>query len=636
MTATDWQDADHIAADCAKVATNGVLRLRGGGSAGKGRSKQQREQQTQDAGLAQQQEAAGAAPQATAAAAAAEVGRKKPEQAAAAFKQEPPAKRQKVGSEQQQPPSPASNSHMPNNATIAQQQAAGLAEPPKRKRGRPPKLKPAEQQQVEQAKTQLVASLQQQPAASQEPLKRRRGRPAKARPPPAAELNLANRNSKVAGAVTNQTAAPAAESTADIAASPASGRKAAGKPKQQPSPRKQPPTPATTAATPADSAAAVADLNAHLPRTDAVAFSVGCDVEVMNDEDGLRGAWWAGRITAMQHGYALVEYAALFNDEAGTTPLREWFVVPGLGAAADPTAGQAVAQGYVMHLGQNYQMRPKPPQELLTLARRPAPGDSVEIFVDDGWWRTRVISATASQLTAPVAHVTHIVSVPLEGCVRALTVWEPDTAIWDLGILVDPAAAQQQQQQPSPTKAGVRDMRAAAAVTAANGKQLAAAAHEGPTVFHPAPAPAQDEGDKQQAVVVTEISPAAHADAPGRRKRSSTAQKSKGWTDEFISAELALGDSSSDKGLQAAAGRARNKPKPHKHRGSDDDSASDWAADGSGGEESDDYDLSSDVEESEEQPTPEQEDESVSEGEALQLVNVSAWGWYNSISVAKQ
>jgi hypothetical protein len=52
--------------------------------------------------------------------------------------------------------------------------------------------------------------------------------------------------------------------------------------------------------------------------------------------------------------------------------------------------------------------------QLLAVSGKPAPGDALEVFVDDGWWRTRVMSATAASITVPIATALNIVSVPLE------------------------------------------------------------------------------------------------------------------------------------------------------------------------------------------------------------------------------
>lgn len=56
---------------------------------------------------------------------------------------------------------------------------------------------------------------------------------------------------------------------------------------------------------------------------------------------------------------------------------------------------------------------------------KPQPGDCVEVYVDDGWWRTRVLSATAVAVTAPVGSATNIVTVPIQvgRQLRKLKLW---------------------------------------------------------------------------------------------------------------------------------------------------------------------------------------------------------------------
>lgn len=70
------------------------------------------------------------------------------------------------------------------------------------------------------------------------------------------------------------------------------------------------------------------------------------------------------RILQLQHGFALVEYASLYEDEEGTQALKEWFPVPGPGPAADPDAGAAAAGGYYFHTDLSNMLRPQPPQEV--------------------------------------------------------------------------------------------------------------------------------------------------------------------------------------------------------------------------------------------------------------------------------
>jgi hypothetical protein len=80
----------------------------------------------------------------------------------------------------------------------------------------------------------------------------------------------------------------------------------------------------------------------------------------------------------MQHGYALVSYDTLSEDEAGTQPLQEWFRIPppppapgSKAVPARPHAGlvaAADAAGQVLHEGLNYQLRPQPPAEVCVCA----------------------------------------------------------------------------------------------------------------------------------------------------------------------------------------------------------------------------------------------------------------------------
>lgn len=74
------------------------------------------------------------------------------------------------------------------------------------------------------------------------------------------------------------------------------------------------------------------------------------------------------RIVALQHGYGLVEYSSLHEDEEGTTPLKEWFLLPPPGPAANLAAAEeaaAAAGGHQVH-GPDKQhfLRPAPPQEV--------------------------------------------------------------------------------------------------------------------------------------------------------------------------------------------------------------------------------------------------------------------------------
>jgi hypothetical protein len=51
------------------------------------------------------------------------------------------------------------------------------------------------------------------------------------------------------------------------------------------------------------------------------------------------------------------------------------------------------------------------------------------VFVDDGWWRTKVLSATSASITVPIATSLNIVSVALE-------VGTQHTILWLDGVLM--------------------------------------------------------------------------------------------------------------------------------------------------------------------------------------------------------
>lgn len=76
-----------------------------------------------------------------------------------------------------------------------------------------------------------------------------------------------------------------------------------------------------------------------------------------NDEEGLRGCWFAGTVDERAPGHALV--AELEDDEAPGEPLREWFPlppgVPGAGAL-----GGEPDDGRPRHVGPGFVLRPQP------------------------------------------------------------------------------------------------------------------------------------------------------------------------------------------------------------------------------------------------------------------------------------
>lgn len=83
-------------------------------------------------------------------------------------------------------------------------------------------------------------------------------------------------------------------------------------------------------------------------------------LQVMNDEEGLRGCWFGGRVARACASHALVAYAELEDEEAGG-PLQEWFPLPGAPAGGLPAPNDA---GLRVHTQPGYLLRPAPPPEV--------------------------------------------------------------------------------------------------------------------------------------------------------------------------------------------------------------------------------------------------------------------------------
>ncbi|GMP39925.1 hypothetical protein CsSME_00010578 [Camellia sinensis var. sinensis] len=102
----------------------------------------------------------------------------------------------------------------------------------------------------------------------------------------------------------------------------------------------------------------MADLTQH--------FHKGSEVEISSNDDGFRGAWYAGTVirpastktkTTTNNKKLLVEYKTLMADEGGKKPLREALDV--------------------------VQLRPPPPRE----SRRSFKfSEEVDAYHNDGWW----------------------------------------------------------------------------------------------------------------------------------------------------------------------------------------------------------------------------------------------------------
>ncbi|XP_057962616.1 protein AGENET DOMAIN (AGD)-CONTAINING P1 [Malania oleifera] len=89
-------------------------------------------------------------------------------------------------------------------------------------------------------------------------------------------------------------------------------------------------------------------------------FKKGAEVEISSDDEGFRGAWYAGTVirpASKKNSTIMVEYKSLMADEEGSEPLRE--------------------------LVDLVQLRPPPPREL---GRGFKFSEEVDAFHNDGWW----------------------------------------------------------------------------------------------------------------------------------------------------------------------------------------------------------------------------------------------------------
>lgn len=81
----------------------------------------------------------------------------------------------------------------------------------------------------------------------------------------------------------------------------------------------------------------------------------------MTDEEGLQGCWFAGAIAKLQHGFALIQYEELMDEEDTSQHLKEWFALPGALEAEAAKLGSM----HEAHTGPGYQIRPTPPVQVL-------------------------------------------------------------------------------------------------------------------------------------------------------------------------------------------------------------------------------------------------------------------------------
>ncbi len=80
----------------------------------------------------------------------------------------------------------------------------------------------------------------------------------------------------------------------------------------------------------------------------------------MSGEEGLRGSWFTGTITQLQHGFALVAYDELNVSEDSDEKLQEWFPLPGAIAENQSLLGCT----HDANFGPEFHIRPSPPAEV--------------------------------------------------------------------------------------------------------------------------------------------------------------------------------------------------------------------------------------------------------------------------------
>mmetsp|Transcript_60420 Transcript_60420/g.191905 ORF Transcript_60420/g.191905 Transcript_60420/m.191905 type:complete len:363 (-) Transcript_60420:6-1094(-) len=119
-------------------------------------------------------------------------------------------------------------------------------------------------------------------------------------------------------------------------------------------------------------------------------FSNGTDVEVLQDEQGLRGSWFEGVVVdwrAKERKY-LVRYKHLEVEDGSGKLLEEWISAGALGVPRhSPSLPKRKAQ-----LPARERVRPLPPVLGSSVALEA--GARVEARVNDGWWEGIVIEAS--------------------------------------------------------------------------------------------------------------------------------------------------------------------------------------------------------------------------------------------------
>ncbi|CAM6129826.1 unnamed protein product [Calypogeia fissa] len=108
----------------------------------------------------------------------------------------------------------------------------------------------------------------------------------------------------------------------------------------------------------------------------------GSFVEVMNDEEGLRGGWFSAKVLQLRPGEAFVLYDEILTDD-GTGQLKEWFPLEGPLEGAEPGRPRIrlISPNNIARVeGRRKRRRTTTGQKVVAV------GDRVDAFVQDGWW----------------------------------------------------------------------------------------------------------------------------------------------------------------------------------------------------------------------------------------------------------
>ncbi|KAL3690973.1 hypothetical protein R1sor_004624 [Riccia sorocarpa] len=111
---------------------------------------------------------------------------------------------------------------------------------------------------------------------------------------------------------------------------------------------------------------------------------VGSLVEVMNDEEGLRGGWFSAQVLEVKGAEAYVQYDELLDDD-GKTKLKEWFPLEGKMEGPEPGRPRIrLIENSAREEGKVDTQRKR--RRTATKEREWKVGDRADAYANDGWW----------------------------------------------------------------------------------------------------------------------------------------------------------------------------------------------------------------------------------------------------------